>query len=195
VLEFIRVIIPNSNKTKRIAMYLCHFCDSVVERVVVNAERSTSCGCARSMHRTRHGHARIGNHDPIYILWGLMKSRCNNSKTEKYPRYGGRGITVCSEWADSYPAFHSWAISNGWSPGLELDREDNDGNYEPSNCRFVPHLVNVQNSTVAKLRQSDVAEIRDLYAIGGLRYKDIAVLYGVSFATIGHIVNFKTWKV
>ena len=74
-----------------------------------------------------------------------MKSRCNNPNRPKYPRYGGRGIKVCDEWNNDFMSFYTWAIDNGYSDDLQIDRIDNDGNYCPDNCRWVTLQENTLN--------------------------------------------------
>jgi hypothetical protein len=64
-----------------------------------------------------------------------MKQRCLNPRTKAFDRYGGRGITVCGEWLN-FENFYAWAVSNGYKEGLTIERTDNDGNYEPGNCKF-----------------------------------------------------------
>ena len=83
--------------------------------------------------------------DELYSRWRSMKNRCRNEKHRAYRRYGGRGIKVCDEWARSFHEFKLWAISHGYRKDLEIDRIDNDGNYEPSNCRFVTRSENMRN--------------------------------------------------
>lgn len=73
-----------------------------------------------------------------------MIQRSTNPKAAHYHNYGARGIQVCAEWRD-FKKFHQWAITSGWAEGLELDRKDNNGNYEPDNCRWVTHSVNNLN--------------------------------------------------
>lgn len=94
-----------------------------------------------------HGNFKHGLMEhPLYSVWSSMKSRCSltHSRNEYW---SGRGIIVCQEWQEFLP-FYNWAIKNGYRKGLTLDRENNDGNYEPSNCRFVTYSV--QNSNRRK---------------------------------------------
>lgn len=80
----------------------------------------------------------------LYNIWRHIKSRCNNPKDAKYHNYGGRGILVCSEWNDFVP-FYEWAMSNGYTDELEIDRKDNNGNYCPDNCRWTTRKVQCNN--------------------------------------------------
>jgi len=81
---------------------------------------------------------------PLYRVWTEMKQRCSNKKYNSYKDYGGRGITVCDEWFDP-KIFIEWCLSNGWKKGLFIDRRDNDGNYEPGNCRFITPKESAKN--------------------------------------------------
>jgi hypothetical protein len=80
----------------------------------------------------------------LYGVWNSMIGRCTRPKTRQFERYGGRGITVCSEWRDP-GVFTAWARANGYRDGLQIDRIDNDGHYEPGNCRFVTAKTNGRN--------------------------------------------------
>lgn len=81
-------------------------------------------------------------------VWNHMISRCTNPNDKMFPRYGGRGISVCREWSGRSAEFVRWALANGYQPGLEIDRENNNGNYEPGNCRFVTHSENQRNKSI-----------------------------------------------
>ena len=122
-------------------------CGNVVDVFAGNLTRghTKSCGCLR-IETTIESHTthNLVNH-PLYIVWGSMKKRCTNPNCDAYHNYGGRGITICNEWLDNFKAFYDWAISNGYTSGLTLDRIDNDGNYEPSNCRWVDKATQVSN--------------------------------------------------
>lgn len=104
---------------------------------------TVSCGCYRKMKTTIHG---LHGH-PIYKHWQAMKVRCYNVNTKAYPDWGGRGIRVCDEWLNDFKAFYDWSILNGWKKGLSLDRyPNNDGNYEPNNCRWATRKQQAGNT-------------------------------------------------
>jgi len=88
-------------------------------------------------------------HHPLYRVWTFMRHRCSAKSCEYYRNYGGRGISVCDEWQEFKP-FYDWAIGNGWKKGLILDREDNNGNYTPENCRFVDAKTSIANQRLIK---------------------------------------------
>lgn len=77
--------------------------------------------------------------------WQNMLSRCYYPKAGSYKYYGARGITVCEEWRNSFEVFYQWAMENGFAPDLKLDRRENDGNYEPDNCRWATDTTQARN--------------------------------------------------
>jgi len=85
---------------------------------------------------------------PLYIVWISMKQRCYYTNAIRYQNYGGRGIKVCNKWKHNFVNFYNWALSNGWEEGLQLDRIDNDGNYNPSNCKFSTPKENSNNRSM-----------------------------------------------
>lgn len=119
----------------------------------LRAGKVNSCGCARRercsdrMHRinTTHGH----RNTRLYHVWRDMKLRVLDKNHKSYPSYGGRGIKICDEWM-RFQAFYEWAMENGYDPNAEygkctLDRIDVDGDYEPTNCRWVDMKVQANN--------------------------------------------------
>lgn len=80
----------------------------------------------------------------MYAVWNQMIMRCTNKDDEKYPRYGGRGISVCKEWKCSFVRFYE-DMHSSYQEGLETDRRDNDGNYCKENCRWVRRTINQAN--------------------------------------------------
>ena len=104
-----------------------------------------SCGCEKIKKirkaNTKHGLV----HTRLYTTFHSMKARCLNKNNKNYSRYGGRGIKICDEWLADFMNFYTWAINNGYKEGLTIDRINNDGNYEPNNCRWVGADVQMRN--------------------------------------------------
>lgn len=102
-----------------------------------------SCGC---LHKEVISEKlKIHGRDRLYRIWKNMINRCSYEKYHEYHLYGGRGISVCKEWTESHISFRNWAMANGYRDGLTLDRIDVNGNYEPSNCRWVTMKVQSNN--------------------------------------------------
>lgn len=96
-----------------------------------------------------------------------MITRCFNQNHNYYKDYGGRGITVCDEWKKDFQCFYDWAVANGYSDDLTIDRIDNDGNYEPSNCRWATRKEQTRNRSITK--KISIAEIAE---IDGISYQE-----------------------
>lgn len=104
----------------------------------------TSCGCRKreGLHKT---HGKTGTR--LFRIWSNMRTRCTNKNVKAYKDYGGRGITVCDEWQNEFQAFYDWAMANGYSDELTIDRIEVNGNYEPSNCRWITMKEQLNNKT------------------------------------------------
>lgn len=103
--------------------------------------RAQSCGCLHREKVTRHGDSKSATtRDPLYKKWRGMKIRCTNKSTQSFKYYGARGISLFPSW-NEYVPFREWALASGYQEGLQIDRINPNGNYEPSNCRWVARDV------------------------------------------------------
>lgn len=127
----------------------------------------------------------------LYGTWANMRNRCNNSKNKDYHRYGERDIKVCKRW-DNFALFLA-DMGEKPSPQHTLDRIDNNGNYEPNNCRWATHQEQIHNSRAAKLTPQKAKEIRQLYATGTVDQKVIGSFFNINQSNVSRVVNSRTW--
>ena len=138
---------PNGKNKHGNVKWLC-LCDCGNYTTVLGTKlrngQTKSCGCLLNEYNAQFEKDIPRRSDPLYGVWRAMRERCDNPLDPAYENYGGRGIALCEEWHD-FDTFREWAVASGYERGLTLDREDNDGDYSPSNCRWVTRLVNNNN--------------------------------------------------
>lgn len=153
------VLALTPKRHNRCAIWLCRCdCGKVVEvqgSYLRNGD-TQSCGCLHDETAAEHGRTAMRTHggynDRLHRVWTDMLTRCRNPHCKAYPNYGGRGIKVCQEWEQSYKAFKDWANLHGYDENAPygectIDRIDVNGDYCPSNCRFIPLSAQSRNMT------------------------------------------------
>ena len=136
-----------SRKTFWVCQCECGNCKTVRSDSLQDGT-TKSCGCLKKAQdkinlTANHKHLQSGTR--IYAIWSGIKSRCNNIHNARYMSYGGRGITICKEWNESFESFYKWALANGYNESLTIDRINNGGNYEPNNCRWTTNKEQSNN--------------------------------------------------
>ena len=173
---------PNSKQKKRFGIYKCGFCGEEFRTQINNVKfgNTKSCGCYGKKIKSE-GINRKHNlsYTRLYKVWANIKDRVLNPKKENYINYGGRGITICDEWKNDFMSFYNWAMENGYSDELSIDRIDNDENYCPENCRWTTSIIQNRNKRMHKNNTSGFKGV-SYYKRGGnyqtyvkIKYKKI----------------------
>lgn len=143
-LTVIRLYRKGSGKPCRQPEWLCK-CDCgnevIVRRGNLHTGNTKGCGCLRYENQG----AWKPNENRCWNSWRAMKQRCYNKSNNRYKYYGGRGIVICDEWKNDFNKFQDWSVKHGYADNLTIDRIDPDGNYEPSNCRWVTPFEQASN--------------------------------------------------
>lgn len=180
------VVVKSIGVRRRYNHYLCR-CDCGNEVEVRSARLSSgntrSCGCLRTERRINQLSKHGGYGTPTYQSWRRMKERCLNPENGSYPRYGGRGVTVCERWM----SFKNFLADMGERPkGMTLERRDNDGNYEPDNCVWATPKQQARN-------RSDNRVIT--FQGETMILSDWADRTGISFGTLSGRLNKQHWSI
>lgn len=129
-------------------------CDCGNEVVVrgdnLRSGNTTSCGCFARDNTSNIKKTHGKRNTRLYGVWENIKSRILNKNDEAYPNYGGRGLTICSEWLNDFMSFYNWSVQNGYSENLTIDRINNDKGYYPENCRWVGRHIQSSNRRTPK---------------------------------------------
>lgn len=196
--RFDRWLVLRRAQSSGVTMWMCR-CDCGAEKSVQRAHlvdgRSRSCGCYRneavSTMKRKHGHCGKDHtfRTSTYEVWHGMTKRCRNSKSKAWRIYGGRGITVCERWR----SFENFLADMGERPaGMTLDRRDNDGNYEPANCRWATQAEQCQNKQTSKLTAALALEVAGRFEHGESR-RSIATRLGVKRHVVSDVLLGRSW--
>lgn len=142
------VIEKTDKRLNRCIIYKCKCdCGNIIEttatRLIHNYTRS--CGCLQKEMASKFNKIHGLSNTKLFMIWQDMIKRCTKKNHHAYKYYGGRGINVYKDWQNNFITFYNWSIQNGYKEGLAIDRIDNNGNYEPNNCRWVTMSIQCKN--------------------------------------------------
>lgn len=179
--------IPGGHVHKKVRCICDCGVESIKDYASIRWHKTKSCGCLSKKVGQTHGLHKSSE----YGSWDGMKRRCFNKAAKDYIRYGARGITVCDRWKNS---FENFIADMGFKPTIKhtLDRINNDGNYEPENCRWATTKEQAANKRVGKLKKEEVIKIRELCLVK--TRKELLEMYDISYSGLNDVINRRTWK-
>jgi len=169
----------------RFALFLCPVCGNEAERRKTDGLKQKRC-CGGKSKISSKG-------TPIHNVYIGMMQRCKDKKSKSYKNYGGRGINIYKQW-NNFDVFAKFLLSIGWKQGMQIDRKDNNGDYEPNNIIIVSPRENCQNKRNNKHTAENIINIKKDYVTTLMSHKEIAIKYNDSEGNIGNIINGKLWS-
>ena len=180
-----------AKRKHRYGLYECPICKNPYRTMTshIKSGASSKCKtCASKQSNKKHG----DKYTRLYQVHQNMLRRCLTETNPNYKKYYGRhGVTVCDEWKD-YLSFKEWALSNGYQNNLTIDRIDNNGNYEPSNCRWVSmskQMHNTRRSLINKFSVDELSEICECYANSDISQKELCDITKISKGTMTNLLK------
>lgn len=174
--------------------WLCK-CDcgnyKIIAGTFLRTNKTRSCGCLFKEVHTKYADEFKSTlkFKRLHRIWMGMKIRCNNKKSKDYKKYGQRGIKICDEWLNresGFINFYNWAINNGYQEGLSIDRINNNGNYEPNNCRWATLEQQANNTRKNRLiTYNNKTQTLSEWA------KELKIKY----ATLSNRINTNKWSI
>jgi hypothetical protein len=167
----------DTERTKRKAYWICQCkCGNIASIRSDQLQNGSckSCGCIKkeqdklNLDRTTHNLSKTR----LYKIWQHMKARCYDQSRHDYYRYGGRGVKVCNEWFRSFETFYNWSMVNGYVNTLSIDRIDNNGNYEPDNCKWSTgkEQANNRRSNIKIFYKNNIVTLKQLSELTAIKY-------------------------
>lgn len=170
------------SRNRRFSLVTCSYCGKTVEMRADTASKSPSCGCLRDIKASKTAlglRTHKMSKTRLHSTWIGMKNRCRNKNDKSYPRYGGRGITVCDEWTADFMNFYNWSQANGYDETKTIDRIDNNAGYSPRNCRWIDAKEQARNrrSNLAVEYKGEVMTLIEVSELTGIAYGTLNARY------------------
>ena len=181
-------VLSFSHSKKYNKYYLCK-CTCGNTKIILKGSllsgKTLSCGCFQKEQASK-ANTLPGDHSRLHAILSGMISRCEDPNSNRFYRYGARGITVCNDWKNDPESFCLWALSNGYAPGLTIDRIDNNKGYSPDNCRWVTAFEQSRNTS---------KNVLITYKGKTQILKDWARELGIKNTTLHNRINYYGWSV
>ncbi len=177
-------------------IYECTYCFEDFQAMTSKIKSKQTIKCPscykkdrRSMpHLIKHGDSK----SKLYAVRNAMIQRCTNKNSKAFKDYGSRGINVCSEWINSYITFKDWALSNGYIEGLTIERINNDGNYEPSNCKWITNSeqkLNTRKSIKNRFTEDELSNIIELFYNTNISKQELSKILNLEIRGVSKILE------